>query len=391
MRFSLCYTPLALGSGSGKVIALIEGAAGQGYSVVEAGALREWVAAVFRRLGVTQADAAVTADNLVAADLRGVESHGVARLGRYTGRIKQELILPAAEPSIVHETPSTALVDAGNGLGQPASKWAMELALAKAKSTGHGAVAVRNSNHHGIAGYYAMMALPHDMIGVTYTNSAPLVVPTYGRKAVTGTNPIAVAVPAATELPWVLDMATSVVPRGKLEVYARKETPMPLGWAVDETGQPTQDAASVLNALTNRRGGGILPLGGTATFSGYKGYNLSALVDIFCGVLPGSNWGARVDEPVEGKPAPSGVGHYFSATRIDGFRPADEFKRAMDEYIRSLKESPKAEGESRIWVAGEKEWELQERYACEGVPLYHKVVENLKAIGEELGPPFELT
>jgi len=187
---------------------------------------------------------------------------------------------------IVSETSSTALVDGNNGLGQPVARWAMQLAIDKAREVGSGTVAVRNSNHYGIAGYYAMMALEHDMIGMSLTNSSPLVVPTGGRKAVIGTNPIAVAIPAGKERPWVLDMATSVVPRGKLEVYARKNKPMPLGWAVDETGQPTTDAQRVLDALTARLGGGILPLGGTALFSGYKGYNLSVMVDLLCGVLP---------------------------------------------------------------------------------------------------------
>jgi LDH2 family malate/lactate/ureidoglycolate dehydrogenase len=358
--------------------------------VVGADALRGWVAAVFQTLGVEEEDARVTAENLVAADLRGVESHGVARLDRYTGRIVEGLILPRAEPRVVHETPATALVDAGNGLGQPASKWAMDLAMRKARETGHCSVAVRDSNHFGIAAYYAMMAPPHDMIGVTLTNSAPLVVPTGGRMAVIGTNPIAVAFPTLAERPWVLDMATSVVPRGKLEVYARKEQPMPLGWAVDETGRPTEDAQRVLDSLVARAGGGILPLGGTALFGGYKGYHLSALVDILTGVLPGSNRGPQVDAPVDGKPAPSRVGHFFSATRVDGFRPAEEFKRELDEYIRMLRESPKAEGESSIYTAGEMEAELQERHEREGVPLHSKVIASLRKIGEELGPRFDL-
>lgn len=362
----------------------------QEYVVVDAVALEAWVAQVFRTQGVTDEDARVTAENLVSADLRGVESHGVARLGRYTGRIRDGLILPHADPEVVHETPSTALVDAGNGLGQPASRFAMQLAIRKAADVGYGAVAVRNSNHYGIAGYYAMMALPHDMIGVSYTNSAPLVVPTFGRTPVVGTNPIAVAVPAAEERPWVLDMATSVVPRGKLEVYARKNLPMPLGWAVDETGAPTTDAQRVLDSLIKRLGGGILPLGGTVEFSGYKGYNLSAMVDLYSGVLPGSNWGPRVDEPLDGKPVASGVGHFFSAMRLDAFRPADEVKREVDAYIRMLKGSPKAAGADRIYVAGEREWELEDRYRREGVPLYSKVVQALRQIGEEIGPKFEL-
>lgn len=365
-------------------------AAGPEYSTLDATALRSWVASVFRTLGVNERDAQITAENLVTADLRGVESHGVARLWRYTGRIKAGLILPYAEPSVVHETPSTALVDAGNGLGQPASRWAMELAIRKAAETGHGSVAVRDSNHYGIAGYYAMMALPHDMIGVSYTNASPLLVPTYGSLAMTGTNPIAVAVPTDREPAWVLDMATTVVPLGKLEVYRRKGLPIPVGWAVDEMGQPTEDAGRVMEALAARVGGGIMPLGGPPILGGYKGYNLSTMVDIYSGVLSGSNWGPKVDAKVNGKPAPSRTGHFFSATRIDGFRPVEEFKREMDEYLRTLKDSPKAEGESRIWVAGEKEWELQARYEREGVPLYYKVVDSLRAIGEEIGPRFGL-
>lgn len=360
------------------------------YSLVDPEALRDWVATVFQNLGVSEPDARVTADNLVSADVRGIESHGVARLGGYTGRVREGRTLARAQPTVVHEMASTATVDAGNSLGQPASKFAMELAIQKARETGHGAVAVRNSNHYGIAGYWAMMALPHDMIGLSYTNSSPLLVPTGGRMAMTGTNPIAAAVPAGEERPWVLDMATTVVPRGKLEVYRRKELPLPLGWAVDETGQPSSDASTVLRALDARVGGGILPLGGTALFSGYKGYNLSAMVDIYSGVLSGSKWGPHVDGLLQDKPAPAGTGHFFSATRVDGFRPVEEFKAEMDEYIRTLKNTPPAEGEERVLVAGEKEWELTEKHEREGVPLYYKVVDRLRDIGEEIGPRFEL-
>lgn len=357
---------------------------------MQADALRRWVAEVFQTLGVEEADARVTADNLVSADVRGIESHGVARLGGYTGRVRQGRTVARAVPEVVHETLTTATVDAGHGLGQPASKFAMELAITKARETGHGAVAVRNSNHYGIAGFWAMMALPFDMIGVSYTNSSPLLVPTNARVAMIGTNPIAVAVPAAEERPWVLDMATTVVPRGKLEVYRRKGLPMPLGWAVDEKGQPTEDAAAVLSSLDTRAGGGILPLGGTALFSGYKGYNLSAMVDIYSGVLSGSAWGPHVDG-LHGKgEGHAGTGHFFSATRVDAFRPAEEFKREMDEYIRTLRDSPKAEGADRVWVAGEKEWELTEKHEREGVPLYYKVIDRLREIGEEIGPRFDL-
>ncbi|MDQ3856650.1 MAG: Ldh family oxidoreductase, partial [Chloroflexota bacterium] len=241
---------------------------GPAYYTVNAEELRRWVTEIFQRLGVDEADARVTAEVLVIADLRGVESHGVARLGRYTRGLQTGLIQPQAQPQIVHETPSTALVDAGHGLGQPASKWAMELAVRKAGETGHCSVSVRNSNHFGIAGYYAMMALPHDMIGVCYTNASPILVPTGARVAVVGTNPIAVAVPTDQEPAWVLDMATTVVPLGKLEVYNRKGLPMPPGWAVDKSGLETSDAGRVIDALARRAGGGIMPLGGAALTSG---------------------------------------------------------------------------------------------------------------------------
>ncbi len=358
--------------------------------MVQAEALRAWVAAVFGSLGVSEADARTTAENLVASDVRGIESHGVARLDGYTERVRSGRTVAHAAPVVLHETPSTATVDAGNGLGQPASKFAMALAISKARQTGHGSVAVRNSNHFGIAGHWAMMALPHDMIGQAYTNSSPLLVPTGARVAVTGTNPIAFAVPALRERPWVLDMATTVVPRGKLEVYRRKGLPLPLGWAVDASGQPSEDAAAILESMDRRAGGGILPLGGTGLFSGYKGYNLSVMVDILSGVLAGSGWGVHVDGLHGSENEPAGTGHFFSATRIDGFRPAEEFKAEMDAYIQMLRETPRAEGVERIWVAGEKEWDLTDQHERDGVPLYYKVIENLRAIGADIGPRFDL-
>lgn len=360
------------------------------YTRVNAGALQDFITRVFEKLGVPHEDAVTTADNLVVADLRGIDSHGVARLGRYVGKLKRGMIVPKSEIKIISEAPGAALVDGGNGLGQPAGKWAMNRCIEKAKSAGVCMISVRNSNHFGIAGYYAMMALPHDMIGLSLTNSAPLVVPTYGRQALIGTNPISMAVPAGQETPFVLDMATSVVPRGKLEVYARKEMPIPIGWAVDEEGNPTTNPQAVLDALIQRRSGGIMPLGGTADFSGYKGYGLAVMVDILSGVLSGANFGPRVDEPQDGKEVPSNVGHFFAAINIATFRPVAEFKRTMDEYIRLLKDSPKAKGEDRIYIHGEKEFELAAEYRKTGVPLYYKVVNSLKEIGRDVGVEYNL-
>ena len=342
-------------------------------------ALTEYVTEIFVQLGVDRADALTTADVLVQADLRGVESHGVQRLGRYVGRIKKGLIDPRQKATVVNETPATALVDGGNALGQPVGKLGMELCLRKAEEVGGAFVAVRNSNHYGIAGYYAMMALPHQMIGISFTNSRPLAVPTYGREVIIGTNPMSIAVPAENELPFVLDMATSVVPVGKIEVAARKGLSIPLGWAVDKSGQPATDPAAVLN------GGGVLPLGGTPEFSGYKGYGLAVIVDILCGILSGAAFGALVDAKKDGKDGPANVGHFFAALRVDAFRPLGDFKSAMDAMLHGLKASAKAEGESRIFVAGEKEFEREREYRSNGIPLYYRVADEIRQIGEDLG------
>jgi len=268
----------------------------------------------------------------------------------------------------------------------------MWMAIEKAKAMGAGFVAVRNSNHYGIAGYYAMMALEHDLIGISMTNADILVVPTFGRDAKLGTNPISVAVPTGRQRPFVLDMATSAVPRGKIEVYNRLEKEIPLGWATDERGIPTTDTARVLHNLNTKRGGGLLPLGGAGELlGGHKGYGLALLVDIFCGVLPGAGYADTIyPKTPEGKPLPANVGHFFGALRIDGFRPPEEFKATMDDIIQRLKDSPKAEGQQRIYIHGEKEFEMAEERTVKGIPLHPKVVADLRDIAEELGIEYDL-
>jgi L-2-hydroxycarboxylate dehydrogenase (NAD+) len=359
---------------------------------VQAEPLAAFCVNVFRKLDVQEEDAAVIADNLVTADLRGVSSHGVARLRRYVKGIQDGVMLPRPDVRVVHETPATALIDAGDGLGQPVSKRAMNLAIEKASQVGAGFVTVRNSNHYGIAGYYAMMALEHDMIGISMTNSAVLVVPTFGRDAMLGTNPISVAAPAGEERAFVLDMATSTVPRGKLEVYNRRNKPLPLGWATDETGEPTTDAAQVLDNFVKLAGGGLLPLGGAGELlSGHKGYGLALLVDVLSGALPGAGYANNIyPKDAAGKPLPANVGHFFGALRVDGFRPLDEFRATMDDLIRRLKNAPKAVGQERIYIHGEKEFELAEERAANGVLLHPKVVADLKAMAGEFGVPYTL-
>ncbi len=321
--------------------------------------LRRFCEQVLVKLGVPPEDARVTTDVLVLADLRGVDSHGVARLGRYVGGLKAGYMKPLDESRI--------------------------LAIRKAKDTAVGIVTVRNSNHYGIAGYYTLMALEHNLIGVSMTNAAPLVVPTFGRTSVLGTNPISLTAPAMQEKAFVLDMATSTVPRGKVEVFNRLGKPIPHGWAVDETGRSSTDPARVLNALAKRLGGGLLPLGGEGEdLGGHKGYGLALMVDVLCGVLSGAATGLQVYAD-ETRPD---VGHFFMALDPAAFRPLDEFRRDMDRLARELKESPKAEGQDRIYVHGEKSYARTETHRKEGIPLGPKVADELRKIGRDLGVPW---
>lgn len=356
--------------------------------VVNDAKLTNFCIEIFKKMGISQEDAEITADNLIASDLRGISSHGVARLKRYVDKIKDGLILTNVKPKLLKETKVTATVSGENGLGQPAAYFAMNLAIKKAKANGLGFVTVRNSNHYGIAGYYSLMALKHNLIGISMTNSEPLVVPTFSKDMVIGTNPISVAVPSGKERPFVLDMATSVVPRGRFEVFSREQKSVPSGWAVDQNGLPTTDTKLVIDNMANTLGGGILPLGGEGElFSGHKGYGLSVLVDILCGILSGADFGPYV-KPKKGTKTFINVGHFFGAINIENFIELSQFKSNMDEMIRVLKNSQKAKNQSRIYIHGEKEFEKWEEYKKNGIPLNQKVTETLKQLGNELGVPF---
>lgn len=349
--------------------------------------VKSFCSEALERLGVSREDGQIVARVLVEADLRGIESHGVARMSRYVNGIQQGMMRPKAKSKIIRETLNTATIDADAGLGQPVSCRAMQLAIAKAREHSIGFVAVNNSNHFGIAGFYAMMSLSEDMIGICTTNSEVLVVPTFARNALLGTNPIAIAIPAGKERPFVLDMSTATVTRGKLEVYARLEKPIPLNWATDETGIASEDPGHVLQNIIKRAGGGLLPLGGSLEESGgHKGYGLALAVEIFSAVLPGALYANKVyPKNEQGKPLPSGIGHFFGAIRVDAFRPKDEFKRDMDDLLQRLKNAPKAVGAKRVYIHGEKEFEEAERLATHGIPLNGKVVEELKTIAKQLG------
>jgi L-2-hydroxycarboxylate dehydrogenase (NAD+) len=350
--------------------------------------LHAFVTDVFEKLGVPRDDAKITADVLVAADRRGIGSHGVARLGRYAKYLEDGVVEPKPDIQVVSETPVTALVDGGNGLGQVVGAWAMKLCIKKAKESSLAFVAVRRSNHYGIAAYYSMMALDEGLIGISLTNSAPLVVPTFGKDMFYGTNPLSVAAPTWEERPFVLDMATSTVPRGKLEVYNRAGRELPLTWAVDAEGRPTSNAAEVLDNMLNRRGGGLSPLGGaTEDTGGHKGYGLGIMVDIFTGVLSGGYYGPLVYGK---KGEAAGVCHFFGAMKIDNFIPPEDFKKSMDDLIRRLKGHTKAAGHERTWIHGEKEYE-KEDVQLEVVAISAKVAEALKDIGEKVGMRYTLS
>jgi len=345
--------------------------------------LKDYMIRYFTRLDVPAEHAAISAEVLLSADLRGVDSHGMIRLNTYYGnRIRKGMIDPKTPYKVVHETATTAAIDGGNGLGHVASHFAMETCIDKARKSGMAMVTVRNSNHFGIAGYYAMMALKQNMIGICFTNSQPLVAPTYGRKAMIGTNPIAVAVPAGKQRPYVLDMATSIVPIGRVTVYDKEGKDIPEGWGIDQEGQVTTTPAEVLH------GGALMPLGGIDLMRGYKGYGLGLMVDIFSGVLSGSAFGTGVDIR-DGKHT-AHTGHFFGAIDIGAFRPLDEFQRDMDDLIEQLKNSPKAKGQERIYIHGEKEFEMADYNARRGVPLLAPVVEGLKKAGHEIDVEFDV-
>jgi L-2-hydroxycarboxylate dehydrogenase (NAD+) len=347
--------------------------------------LLDFVIRYMTKLGVPAEDAKIVGKVLICADIRGIESHGLLRLASYYGnRISKGWIDPTTPYKIISETSTTALIDGGNGCGQVASYKAMKMCIEKAREHGISAVSVRNSNHYGIAGYYAMMAMRQGMIGISLTNSQPLVAPTYGCTAILGTNPIAVAAPSDKKHPYLLDMATSAVAYGKIQLYEKKKEKIPEGWGIDEEGQVTEDPTKIKPGGH----GALLPLGGMEITAGYKGYGLAVLVEILCSTLSGGNFLTHVGSPA--KPDPTGVAHFFMAINIEAFRPLVDFKNQMDSMIDLLKASPLAKGRDEILVAGEKEFEMAEYNEKHGVPIIKPIIDDLITEGAKIGVPFDL-
>ncbi len=342
---------------------------------------------ILQKIGCPANDADKATEVLLSADLRGIDSHGVARLSGYVRLREAKRINTAPAIKITHETPSTAVVDGDSGLGLVVAPFAMQIAIQKAKNVGTGWVSVQNSNHFGIAGYHAMMALPHDMIGIALTNASPLVAPTFSKERLLGTNPICVAIPAGEEPAFVADMATTTAANGKLEILQRKNGVAPFGWIQDKNGNPSTNPHEL------KAGGALLPLGGDREHGSHKGYALGAIVDIFSGVLSGANYGPWVPPfpayvPMPDEQPGKGIGHFFGTMRIDAFRPADEFKQHMDKWIKRFRSAKSIGGQQKVLIPGDPEREMETYRMKNGIPLLKPVIEDLKFLAEKWEIPF---
>jgi len=345
--------------------------------------LEQFCQFVFQALNMSEEDSKIAASVLVASNAFGIPSHGVGRLWRYVNGLKTGLMLPDASIDILVDTPSSVVIDAQGAMGAPVSARTMKQVIQKAKTNGTAFGCVKNSNHFGIAGYYARMALQDDMLGIAMTNTAALAVPTFGRQVMFGTNPLAFAAPADQERAFVLDMSTTVVTRGKVEVYDRLEKQLPVGWAVDKTGKSAKYPRSLLDDMQERIGGGILPLGGLGKdFGGHKGYGLAVMVDILCAVLCGAPFGQDVFDTAKSS---ARVSHFFGAIKIENFRDPQEFRKDMDKMLGALRDCPPAEDEERVYFAGLPEMEYEQETLRYGIPLVSKTYIMLRDLGDEFG------
>ncbi len=340
---------------------------------------------VFQGLGVPEEEAKVCADVLISSDLRGIESHGVGRLKYYYERIQAGVQFTTTEMEIVKETATTALVDGHHGMGHVIAYRSMRLALDKARVYGLGAVAVRNGTHFGIAGYYPLMAAREGMMGFCVTNARPSIAPTFSTEPMLGTNPIAFAAPSDTDFPFCFDGATSITQRGKIEVAARAEKPVPEGWVIDAQGNPATDSAQILEDL-GKATAALLPLGGAGELlAGYKGYDLATLVEILSASLCGGVFMKDLLGFAEdGSRRPSMLGHFFLAINVEHFLPLDVSRRITGQIMRALQDARKAPGQDRIYVAGEKEHEMEQTVRERGVPVNQNLSQELQFMRDEL-------
>ncbi len=351
-------------------------------------ALLRFTKDVFNSIGANEEHAALAATGLLRADLRGIDSHGIARLTGYVRLWEAKRANTKPKIELVHETPSTGVVDGDSGLGLVVAPYAMKIAIRKAKAVGTGWIAVRNSNHFGIAAQHAMMALEEDMIGIVMTNASALVAPTFSIERLLGTNPICVAIPAGDEPPFVADLATTTAANGKLEILQRKNQPAPPGWIQDKEGNTSNNPHEL------KAGGALLPLGGDREHGSHKGYALGAIVDIFSGVLSGANYGPWVPPfpayvPIPENMPGKGIGHFFGAMRIDGFRTGSAFKKDMDQWLRRFRQAKPVKGFEKVLVPGDPERVMESEREKNGIPLMKAVVEDLGYLADlfKISPP----
>jgi L-2-hydroxycarboxylate dehydrogenase (NAD+) len=340
--------------------------------------------AIFLQIGCSGESAAEASRVLLSADLRGIDSHGIARLSGYVRLWKAGRVNAQPKLVVIHETPSTAVVDGDAGLGLVVAPYAMKVAMEKARIAGSGWVSVQNSNHFGIAGIHAMMGLEEDMIGIAMTNASPLVAPTFSTERLLGTNPIAIAIPAGEQPPFVMDMATTTAANGKLEILQRKNLAAPEGWIQDQYGKVSTNQHEIKN------GGALLPLGGTREQGSHKGYALGGVVDIFSAILSGANYGPWVPPfvsflPVADDLPGKGIGHFFGAMRIDAFRPATDFKQHMDQWITRFRNAETVAGAEHVVIPGDPEREMEAERQVNGIPLLETVVKDLSELAEAFG------
>lgn len=346
--------------------------------------LRQFTEAVFRKMGCSEAHAILAADVLLKSDLRGIDSHGVARLSGYIRLWEKGRINATPDIRVVHETPTTATVDGDGGLGLVVAPFAMNIAIEKAKTYGSGWVSVKNSNHFGIAGYHAMMAVEQEMIGISMTNASPLVAPTYANERLLGTNPMCYAFPAGKYPAVIVDMATAAAANGKLEIAQRAGLPIPEGWVQDKDGNAS------INPNELKAGGSLLPLGSDKDHGSHKGFGLSATVDILSAVLSGANYGPWVPpfvaflEP-SANPVGDGIGHFLGAMRVDGFRPAQDFKDHLDNWIERFKSAKTMAADKKVVIPGEPEHQFEIDRKKNGIPLIDAVVNDLNELAIHLG------
>ena len=347
--------------------------------------LEKFMVEVFKGLGVPEDDAKISADVLITSDKRGIDSHGINRLKPiYYDRIKEGIQNPVTKFDIIKEGPTTAVVDGNNGMGHVIAKKSMEIAIKKAKEFGMGMVAVKNSTHYGIAGYYVMMAAEAGMIGITGTNARPSVAPTFGIENMLGTNPLTFGMPSDEDFPFVLDCATSLTQRGKIELYAREGKECPEGWVIDEDGKTKTDSKEILDDLIKGRAA-LAPLGGIGEeLAGYKGYGYSTVVEIMSAALQAGNFLKMLNGIEDGKKVPYRLGHFFIAIDISAFIDLESFKKTMGNILRELRNSKKAEKNERIYTAGEKEHEIWLQRKEKGIPVNEELQKEILQMSEEL-------